>query len=245
MSTCIVCGQSPTIEAHLMPKSLARYVSREQPRNIYISKERIKVGHLGEYDPDILCRACDQKLGRLDEVAFNLCRNFVRDHRRLPGRYFVSPRISGQAISKFILSVLWRCSVSSRRSMASFSMKEHEKAIEDILFHGMPMEEFKGLEIYLMAWKAKGIDPSMVFTYPTRFRVPGKDVVTFLLPRFRVCVMVCETVGDPEVLKRLAVNYSKAARGFFVSFEGSIEHRSMLKQVELLTHEGKNSVRRS
>jgi len=244
VSTCIVCGQSPTIEAHLMPKALARYVGRDQPRNISISKDRIKTGSLGEYDPDILCRTCDQILGKLDEVAFNLCRNFARDHVRKPGRLFVNPRIDGQAISKFILSVLWRCSVSNRRRIANFNIKEHEKAIEDILFHGKPLEEFTGLQIYLMAWKARRNDPSKVFTYPERLNLPGKDIVSFLIPRFRVNVIFNGGVENPDVLKQLAVNYSKVARGFFIPFEDSAELNAMRETVESLTRQGKNSISR-
>ncbi|MET0709152.1 MAG: hypothetical protein ABWY82_20265 [Tardiphaga sp.] len=37
---------------------------------------------LGEYDRDILCRDCDNKLGVFDDYAIDVCRAFKKKHTR-------------------------------------------------------------------------------------------------------------------------------------------------------------------
>ena len=70
---------------------------------------------LGEYDRDILCRDCDNKLGVFDDYAIDVCRAFKKKHTR-DGKLFAILNVDDDKLAKFILAVLWRASISKRES---------------------------------------------------------------------------------------------------------------------------------
>lgn len=89
---------------------------------------------LGEYDPEILCGACDGQLGRLDAYGLDVCRTFQAAHRRLGGGRFDIPAVDGDQFAKFVLAVLWRASISRRGSFESVALGRYQETARQVLF---------------------------------------------------------------------------------------------------------------
>jgi hypothetical protein len=89
---------------------------------------------LGEYDPDILCETCDNLLGKNDEYAIEICRSFETHHVLVGNDIFEMRAVDCDRFSKFVLSVLWRASISSRQSFTPVKLGPYESLVRDILF---------------------------------------------------------------------------------------------------------------
>jgi hypothetical protein len=71
------------IKSHIIPKAFGKFIRDEGLPNIQLRWDRVGEAkpQLGEFDTEILCADCDNKLGRFDDYAFNVCRRFRAEHR--------------------------------------------------------------------------------------------------------------------------------------------------------------------
>jgi hypothetical protein len=128
------CECDELIEAHIIPRCFARYIMGEQHNMMVTLDMAVRARRqLGEFDKTILCKACDHDLGRLyDEHAFDVLRSFDTRHRSLPDNVFEIPDVDGDRLAKFVLSVLWRASISGLPDY--LTLGEYEDAARDVLF---------------------------------------------------------------------------------------------------------------
>jgi hypothetical protein len=112
------CASTTLIKAHLVPQAFGRAVKSMNGPNTRVSERVVsrKAQH-GLFDPNILCADCD---GYLNTKYDDPAARFINRFEFLPGEldlsrsHFEKPNVDGDMLCGFVLSVLWRCSISQR-----------------------------------------------------------------------------------------------------------------------------------
>jgi len=112
-------------------------------------KKRLRFGHR---DNGILCRECEQVLGRYDAIGSEFCRRLGLDElvicrALVNGRQRVLNQVpfSSEGLLAFILSVVWRASVCSLDFFKAVSLGPLEKSVRDFILdtgRGSPPDRF-------------------------------------------------------------------------------------------------------
>jgi hypothetical protein len=127
------------IKAHVIPEAFLALPSAEDgPAKIisttpgFFPKRTLS----GIYDDKILCQSCDGELGKLDQHAVEKVlrgQNVVEigtDNQRYARQYGDA---DAELVNKFIISVLWRASISSHYFFARVKLGPYEGIIRDML----------------------------------------------------------------------------------------------------------------
>ena len=121
MVACRLCNSEVAlVKAHAIPEAFFREIRDEQQRLLLIAggaKHYPRKAPIGVYDRNILCAECEPKFGPIDDYGVDvLLRRF--DHFFRPVAYggealaFSSSTADANRILRFLVSVLWRASVS-------------------------------------------------------------------------------------------------------------------------------------
>lgn len=139
MPICKLCEQEKKlINAHIIPKAFFSLpLLNAEPAKILSSIKGVypKTTRTGIYDSGILCGSCDGKLGILDQyVAERLIQK--KEFNQLTfvqavGRRYAN--VNPDLVQKFLLSVLWRASVSNHYFFSRVSLGPYENTIASIL----------------------------------------------------------------------------------------------------------------
>jgi hypothetical protein len=127
------CNSSSLINAHIIPRGFARDILKQSSYNLKISLDKVHRTQHGIYDPGILCADCDGKLGKLDDYALEICRRFPREHKVRDGLFEMS-KVNGDQFATFVLSVLWRASITSRVEFRSVSLGPYESEACEVVY---------------------------------------------------------------------------------------------------------------
>ena len=149
---CRWCGKSSSlIQAHIIPRRFYDDLAKDGGKVVILKPDRSKyteISQSGIFDSGILCAACDAFLGKLDEYGYAIFKNaptdqehLVVDRDRMPVGYNLRCD-DVQEAQKFLLSVLWRASVSSHDFFDKVSLGErYENRIRDIINNGERVTE--------------------------------------------------------------------------------------------------------
>ena len=182
------CTSTKLVNAHIIAKGFGRLMRGDGP-NIRISPENVGPARqpLGEFDSSILCAECDGILGRFDDYVIELCQKFERLHTKRRPEAFELLHADRELFGKFVLSVLWRASISKRPSVAVVNLGPYEKKFRDVIFSSRSIDELPEAEILLERYTVLGpIDPAGWYFYPTPFEMAGLDFYNFSVGGFRI-----------------------------------------------------------
>jgi hypothetical protein len=147
MGQCKFCNHDkPLVDAHLVPRCLYTLDGKLPLKIVGLFGEtRPKRSNIGLYDPNILCAECDGRIGLWDQHA---CETLSKDSRKMaiavvddgkavdPNGKILAYKIENadaEKISKFALSVLWRCHHSTREEASTVNLGPHADRMHDIL----------------------------------------------------------------------------------------------------------------
>ena len=221
------CTSENLIDAHIIPKSFGRFI-RGPDANVKLTPEKVSQANpqLGEYDPDILCASCDGILGLDDEYAVDVCRRFAAEHLDVGHGLFEFPGADGMRFSKFILSVLWRASISRRPSFASVDLGPYQDKARDVLFGTKPLSNLRAFEVLVQRYRSDGIDATKLYFHPVREPFGGLNAYGFGLAGFRI-VAKLDNRPLPQGYGPVVINRSGVFRGMFVRLEDCSEFASI------------------
>ena len=159
------------IEAHIIPKGFGRLIRKSEGPNIKLQPDRVSEANpqLGEYDPAILCADCDNILGRNDEYAIEVCKEFTGKNGN-EDQLFEINDVDCKRFSTFVLSVLWRASVSKRPTFSDIELGPYEDLVRDVIFGARPLSDIAAFELIVSRFKSRHLDPSGINYYPVRWR---------------------------------------------------------------------------
>jgi hypothetical protein len=148
---CKWCGQTkPLIKAHIVPRNFFELILGDSPKKytelVRTNSDKARTFlQAGIYDPSILCALCDGRFSELDEYGWRILGN------PLKGQVITDPEtgielpreVSGvdtDKLRRFILSVLWRSSVSSLEFYSNVSLgPKFEKKVQARIFDPEPL----------------------------------------------------------------------------------------------------------
>jgi hypothetical protein len=221
MATCLVCGKGPTIDAHLLPRAIVHDLRGNLPNALVGSSNEAGFVHTqaGLSDKGILCGDCEEKLGPPDTYAVGFVREYPSNRRELDGRIIV-PQVNVDLLVRFVLSVLWRCSVSSQ--MPEFNVGPYETKFRDIVFYGHECSPEPATCVF------QNVSPAAVpmafVQYP--MRVPNRDGTRFWSFRiFELTFRVRPPRRTPPALTGVPVNGKDPIEIGLIVWERSDEFR--------------------
>lgn len=140
-STCRLCLTTSTlIKSHIVPNSLFSLVRDKTMNNRFyeIGNETDNIIQDGpkEY---LLCDKCEQKIGRFEKYykeAVHLRRHKIEILQ--DGKITIIRNLDYKKIKLFLLSILWRMSISSLPQFADVSLVNNEDIIRKIIFEEQP-----------------------------------------------------------------------------------------------------------
>lgn len=123
---CKLCLENKDLcsESHIIPHFLYKFITGENNALVFLDSSRATTRYNSEYEGNILCQDCDNRLiGQLDSYAaefmhleFGLgpaVREITLENK--PHIVYENhPAYDYKRFKLFLLSVLWRCSISSR-----------------------------------------------------------------------------------------------------------------------------------
>jgi hypothetical protein len=190
---CKLCGEEKELckQSHIIPNFMYKDLFDETNRMHAIQcMEGVlqKRGYCqtGEYEKYILCHSCDNEvLGRLDRYAslilYDGYPKIFENPTSLDGiTYTYCSELDYVQFKLFLLSVLWRASISQRAFFAEVQLGPHEERIRRMLLYREPGEQLKYpclIMTYLHLNKYSGD----VVAQPSRSRVNTGYVYKFLI----------------------------------------------------------------
>ncbi|MGY3692200.1 hypothetical protein ACVIGA_002280 [Bradyrhizobium sp. USDA 3240] len=225
------CTSKELIKAHIIPAGFGRFI-RGTDANVKMTPKRVGVAtpQLGEFDPDILCETCDRFLGRDDEYALSICERFEADHRKLDQGIFELPGVDCERFCKFVLSVLWRASISRRRSFSAIDLGPYEDRARDVLFGPTPLSSLRAYEVIIQRYRSDHMDTTKWYFQPARQPFGELNAYGFGLAGFRI-VAKLDNRPFHEGYRPLVLNRSGVFFGLYVRLEDCSEFESMAMMV--------------
>jgi hypothetical protein len=222
------CECTNLIDAHIIPKGFARFIRGDQ-HNMTLTLENVARAkkQLGYSDKGILCADCDHKLGELyDDYAINVCRSFQEKHTVLRDNVFELSGVDGDRFARFVLSILWRGSISSLPDYGSVKLGKYENIARDILFGAKPLSSLTDYQVLIARYKSRYFDPIKFYSIPVEAPFNGMHSYGFGLAGFRIMSKLDPKPLQPEWAEFI-LNGSTVMRGFFIEIESTTEFQKM------------------
>lgn len=114
--TCRVCGASPTVRSHHIPRSFIKGIRGTDKHALLTDRDR--PGHRptqgGTFSDDIFCAEHEAVTGHLDDIAVRFCKAAYAGPPMVAGSAFEVEGFDPIALVRFACSILLRCHYSSR-----------------------------------------------------------------------------------------------------------------------------------
>ncbi len=225
------CIHPASVDAHIIPRSFFvehadnRYPSREitDLENVFPKKRPI-----GVYDHNILCGICEAKFSCADDYGYSFFHPSVDYSLKTDGRgtyAYLIENVDYEKLKRFLLSVLWRASVSTQEFYAAVNLGLHEERVRGLLQQGNPGTP-DDYSIYVERFNY----PANLVAMRCPLEVAFGDVEAyqFVLNGFLVHIKVDEK-PFPQELQAIMLRPGQPLIVPQVSYKGSEEHEIALK----------------
>lgn len=127
------------VNAHIIPESFCkRLVRNGAPAKVVEPNEYVKQSHIGVYDSAILCSECEARFSLPDDYAQNILLHKTHEFEPVVVRGELVAQVvktyNYVLLHRFIMSVLWRASVSTQSFFKDVSLGPHEQSIKRLAF---------------------------------------------------------------------------------------------------------------
>lgn len=202
-----------------------------QPSKLVSSRELIpRRTWTGVYDDSILCADCEARFGPWDDAA---ARFFLREQlAEIAGDdgaplAAVSATADPRQLRLFVLSVLWRASVSSRPECSTVRLLRFENRVRSLLRAKDPGPS----ERFAVLLQRFEYDRTLIpVVYPHRQRIEGLNCYTFQLAGYLVHAAIDERRFSPE-LQAVALGDAPPVVALSKAYIGSPQRARMVRVV--------------
>ena len=237
--TCRGCGEErKLIKAHIIPRSF--YIDlRNNAKYLHVipSKPSLRVGrsHIGDYDMGILCHDCDQYLATFDEYGKQVLIKQVYPFEEISREGVVAGWTirGGNAIrlEKFILSILWRASLSERKFFQKVKLGPYEKVLKEHLWGDESHHKSFGCVIAKFRESKRATGSHKTILDPHPFRYEGKNYYRLYLGGYVVWVRVDQR-NSSDIIRSCELSQERGclvvSREFDTSKEFDVIHKGVL-----------------
>jgi hypothetical protein len=232
MSHChgLGCPKTAGARAHFIAQAFPRRIGKRSSCANTTVSERWFTQSLrhGLFDDDILCGACDPFLGRkYDEPAFKLINTLrVIDLARPT---FEIPNVDCDLLCAYVLSVLWRCSISKKCELSNIDLGGYTNPVRAALWGALPLSDLRAYRLLLQRYSPRpGVDEFYSLPIRTGFEVEGTAWQGYTLPLvgFRFLAIIdprLPALPLPAQYAPFILNGSTILRGSFADFPRTFE----------------------
>ena len=228
MPTCRFCDSAPaSIKAHIIPQSFfVRHGNESQLIDTHPDSFPRR-SPIGVYDREILCGGCEPKFGKYDDYGYRFFHNESRGEE-----IYKDTEASAQLIRQFdyallnlfVLSVVWRASVSMQEFYGGVRLGPYENRIRDYLLSDTPSDpDAFPIILYRFEYPAELI-PIMC---PVRAKLHGRNFYQILLNGYLALVKV-DNQPLPGPFKEVRIEPGKPICVLGRTYKGSPEHQIMV-----------------
>ena len=222
------CSSIDWARAHIVPACFARRLSSIRGRNIHLTAtggQRARQQN-GETDDNILCRACDAVIGQLDQYGLEVCQRFPTGPYN--ERFAELNVVDGDRFALFVLSIIWRASISNRENFACIDLGRYEALAAKALFEGFPMADFSEYSLIANRFWSDHLDAAKFYTLPVRDNIRGINIVKFALGGFQLIAKFDRRPFSGD-FATLAANGKSVLRCAVIPLENTSEFSMMLE----------------
>jgi hypothetical protein len=192
---CKLCGKDKKLlkRSHIIPDFAYRDLYDEKHQILFGKLENLELSYLyhsAPYDKDILCEDCDCNIiSGYETYASNALyggkqkNDEIISIKKLIGQsglpFLQIENINYKKFKLFILSILWRASVSRHPFFKNISLGEHENIIRDMILQGDPKDYKTYTPSILLADENDQIITRMVVE-PRRISVQNTFYIFFI-----------------------------------------------------------------
>ena len=237
MGLCKLCNkEKKLIKAHIIPEWVTKFIKDEDTRPIKVlsTKEGTypRKSYTGEYDENILCASCDEKIGQWDDYAKTF---FLSDIDKSTIRKFKGEDIGYEIkdfeyekAKMFCMSLLWRQSVSTRDIFQGVNLgNNYEEHLRRILIGEVSAKD-SDFPVVLMRFN---YDPKKIsMLHPYKVRLNNVLFYKMSILGFRIFVKVSK-VDTPSALHSFVLKDNNPLYVILDEYVGSKEHNVMGKIV--------------
>ncbi len=217
VSKCKLCCKEKELckQSHIIPNFMYKDLFDENNRMHAIQSavgaiKQKGYPQTGGFDKHILCHSCDnQKLGKLDRYASLILYDGypkILEHRSGPTgmQYTHCAEICYVQFKLFLLSVLWRASISDRPLFGEVQLGPHQERIRQMLLNSDPGELLE-YPCLIMTYLHLKEYPGDIVAQPSRSRVNGGHVYKFLIGGMIYIFFISKHI-IPSELRDFAIN---------------------------------------
>jgi hypothetical protein len=142
LGSCVVCGASPTVKVHMVPRALMMDVRGDE--KALRESNRLKPGWAfrqnGQWDDSFLCAGHEKAFGTADDYAVRFCRNLstaIADHPSAHAHRVPNPK--PELLIRFIYATIWRTVMAPRNAIFGANLGRYEIELRSALFEGGPL----------------------------------------------------------------------------------------------------------
>jgi hypothetical protein len=216
---CKWCGQiKPLIKAHIVPRNFFELILGNSPEKYTVlvrtnTKKPRTFLQAGIYDTSILCADCDRRFSNLDEYGWEIL------GKPLKGQIITDPvsgvelaiEISGvdtDRLRRFILSVLWRSSVSSLDVYSNVSLgPKFQKEVQARIFDPKPLSYDEYSTCFVAIEEPFYKELSKAMFPPYRAKLDGLNWQILYFPGLKVLVKVDSRKPTDGTFTKLMVSH--------------------------------------
>jgi hypothetical protein len=218
------CTSATLIKAHLVPQAFGRAIKSIHGPNTRVSERVVsrKTQH-GLFDPDILCADCDGYLNtKYDDPAAKFINRFSfgPGELDLSRSHFEKPNVDGDLLCEFVLSVLWRCSISQLFEVSNINLGPYVNLAREILWGHRSLTDLPAFKLMVQRYHpSPGIDKMYSMPMPVVAAVAGGQWhgYVFVLRGFRFMITLDPRPFPPEYDSYL-LNGNTTLRGSLIDF---------------------------
>lgn len=227
------CAATQLIQAHIIPRGFARDVMAGHQHNMRITASNVGTTQHGVYDSQLLCANCDGALGAYDSDALDTVRRFANNEHVIAadGAYTLA-NVDGDMFAKFVLSVLWRASISSRPEFRSTRLGPYEDKARDVIFGARQLASLPEYQLIAALYRSPSGQPaafaSRFYSSPVPTKIDGVNCWQMSLGGLKLIGKLDKRPFD-AVLQPSVINGNNKLFGATLPYEDTIEHRAMLR----------------
>jgi hypothetical protein len=169
--SCLRCGATPTIDAHIFPKAVVRAFRNRGPDKktlaVFGNRAIVAQNQNGIYDGNILCSTCDGRIGVADKWFIENLESF--HSAALARRPYETAEIvlDTRLAIQFAVSIIYRASLSRKVGLQDISLGYYD-AIAGGISVGSNEADFNAPLILINVLTSARLDVRQFVFYPVR-----------------------------------------------------------------------------
>lgn len=136
---CAVCGETPTVKSHIIPRALALDLRGKQKHLVSGELDRPGIKYLqnGRWDPHLLCRDHEGRLSHIDDYGISFIRRFCEVSDQSTRQHAIPiANDRPHLLQAFFLALIWKKNLSNRGKGRPCELGPYASAIRNVLFSG-------------------------------------------------------------------------------------------------------------